>query len=91
MCKDLSLASVTNHDKAFISRFAVHMAFIIYTCRYNCFVKTGATQILVYFICTYNTFGYAVTVTVSTNWSSTSVKETLWVLNPCIFIKGGWS
>lgn len=66
-------------------------AFIIYTHTYNCVGKTGATQILVYSICTHNTFGCAVTVTVSVNCSCTSVKETLWALNPCIFIEDGWS
>lgn len=92
MCKDFSLISVTNHHVAFILHVLLFkykewkcpeahkmvQAFIIYTHWYNCVGKTGAAQIPVYFVhilCTHST------VTLSANFSCTSLKDTLEVLN----------
>lgn len=72
MCKDFSLVLVTNHHVAFTLHVLVFkykelkspedhkvvQAFIIYPHQYNCVGKTGASQILVYFVpalCTHNT------------------------------------
>lgn len=92
MCKDFSLVLVTNHHVAFVLHVLVFkykelkspeahkvvQAFIIYTHQYNCVGKTGASQILVYFVHTLCTH---YTVTLSANFSCTSLKEALSVLN----------